>query len=97
MEDVIAGRFWEKFMEPCGINTELEHDSDSKEDLLEIEGNHEAGFLSPDDSSFDIFRSDDEDSQLERLPTGKTESRLLKENFQNIHDSAGRIKETYYN
>ena len=34
---------------------------------------------------------------LRRLPTGKTERRIIKDNFQEIHDSAGRIRETFYN
>ena len=37
------------------------------------------------------------DLELPRLPTGRSEMRLVKEKFQKIHDSAGRIRETFFN
>ena len=34
---------------------------------------------------------------LPRLPSRKSELRLVKDYFQQIHDSAGRIRETFFN
>ena len=48
------------------------------------------------DADLDILATEMEGAPLPRLPTGKSEIRLVKDYFQRIHDSAGRIRETFF-
>ena len=98
-EDVVVGEISDTFMEPSVGNEDVALDSDSKEELLNMDYS-EVNSLPSEATYFDIFLSDDDENnetQLERLPTGTSEMRLLRNRFQSIHDRAGRLKETFFN
>ena len=96
-EDRSVKRFWEQ-----GSNMEADFKDDYGDDRNGISN---LGYSDPmnyspakeeDSRLVDHFPVEDT-FELARLPTGKTERRLVKENFQRIHNSAGRIKETVFN
>ena len=71
--------------------------SDSKEDLPNADEQDDIDVFLTHDSTFDHAAPGLVEMQHCRLPTGRSETRLAKANFQKIHDSAARIKETFYN
>ena len=96
-EDHMIDKFWEK-LEVQAIQEVNEVDiEDSKEEILHYGGDGAENVLPHLDSNFEISISEQQDVELERLPTDKTARRLVKKEFQEIHDSAGRIRETLYN
>ena len=97
-EDKLVEKFWEKTEEPPYVHEgdQFSDLSDSKEDFPEFD-DLDDNMYSASDSNLDRAASDLAEIGLPRLPTGKSERRLVKESFQRIHDSAGRIRETFFN
>ena len=82
---------------PSDNNFAMELDfSDTKEDMLQGDQS-DNDFLNPYEPRFESPATGEPHALLSRLPTGKSEVRLVKDYFRKIHDSAGRIKETFFN
>ena len=98
-EDVPIEIYWNDVMpipsvDDLDVTFEL---SDNKENIPDVDGDDDMGIFPSLDSTFDRVDSGPVQRQHCRLPTGRSETRLAKQYFQNIHDSAERIKETFYN
>ena len=96
-EENMIDKFWEKLEVQAGQEENEGHIADSKEEIFHYGGDEAESFLPDLDSNFENGISEQQHAELERLPTGKTARRLVKKEFQEIHDSAGRMKETCYN
>ena len=98
-EDVISERFWEitTLSEPASENDMGSDSPDSKEDFASSDDIESFQTMAGEDQTFDLGESDWGISELPRLPTGKTVHRLTTNLLRQLHDSAGRLKETFFN
>ena len=72
--------------------------SESKDDTPDFQGyDYPSLSPTPQDEKSEPMSVEPDNDELCRLPTGKGSIRLVKEKFQRIHDSSGRIKETFFN
>ena len=94
-EDIPVEKFWEQ-----GVDMAADGDiesPDSKEALSDFEG-VELFDVSPiRDEMIDTYSPMPDITQPVRLATGKSEKRLVRQQFQKLHDSAARLKDTFYN
>ena len=71
--------------------------SDSKEELFDANDIDGDSYSFSYNQGFDRLATAVPEILHARLPTGKSEVRLVRKYFHKIHDSAGRIKETFFN
>ena len=71
--------------------------SEVKDEILVHDDQDAVDFLATENTEITMDAADQDSPEFVRLPTGKTEHRLIKDYFQRIHDSAGRLRETFFN
>ena len=97
-EDMLIEKFWESADGISGDDVKLESEpGESKSDIENGDYSPFDSFLAEEQADLDWEVPVGPEVNLRRLPTGKTERRIVKENFQQIQDSVERLRETYYN
>ena len=69
---------------------------DNKDDMSDLDFTEYTNFPA-EDLIQDVYSSEENTLEHARLPTGKTERRLIKKSFREIRNNAGGIKETMFN
>ena len=90
---------WNESEDLTSVGVQMPDDflSDAKEDIFDLDDPESDGVELYQDTFPNDAADDVSDVLLQRLPSGKSMKRLADDYFRQIHDSASRTRETYFN